>query len=104
MEKKKEKSFYLSQASLEGQASWQTSCHMVGEESVRNGVRKSKVPEKSNLGAGQHQKETEVKEEEKEEERTQKAGRPSRTLWCFVGIGFRGENSGKEKYAISLKG
>lgn len=43
MEKKKEKSFY---------------CHMVREESVRNRVRKSRVPEKANLGAGQHPKET----------------------------------------------
>lgn len=77
---------------------------MVGEESVRNRVRKSRVPEKANLGAGQHQKETEEKKEEEEEERSPKGGRPSRTSWCFVGIGFRGENSEKEKYTISLKG
>lgn len=56
---------------------WQTSCHVVREESVRNRVRKSRVPEKANLGAGQHQKETEEKKEEEEEKEVRKVGDPA---------------------------
>lgn len=55
---------------------------------------------KSKLRWCRKRKRRKRRKKKEEKVRTQKVGRPSRTSW----YGFGGENSGEEKYIISLKG